>query len=132
MMPQFVLLETPPEFYYLEEMFQRFQYPAKHAEKMMKTILFLMRSHQNLHAELPGWIQRFRYSEPEVGELLYRPMEALGQSFHRHFTTWGMYLPDGQMPYVYSKQDRECTLFQYDMAYQCLKNRWRIENTERK
>ena len=132
MIPQFVLLETPPEFYYLEEMFERYRYPSKQAEKVLKDVLFLMRSKQNLNTELPRWIERFRHKESQVGELLYRPIEALGEGFHRQFTMWGMYLPDGQLPYAYSKQHRECTLFQYDMAYHCLKNRWQIENTEKR
>lgn len=131
MVPQFVLLETPPEFYYLEEMFDRHRYPRGYAEKMMKTILFLMRTQKNVHAEVPGWIERFRYSESEVGELLYRPLESLGQSFYQHFTKWGMYLPDGQMPYAYSRQDRDCTLFTYDPAYHALRPRWQFQNTER-
>lgn len=127
MIPQLVLLETPPEVDYLEEMFVRHEFPSTHAEKVVKTILFLMRSKRNVNAELPGWIERFRYSEPKVGELLYRPIEAMGQHFLHLFDTWEMYLPDGQLPYVYSKRERECTLFQYDEAYHSLRSKWQIK-----
>lgn len=127
MTPQLVLLESPPEVNYLEEMFERHQYPRNHSDKVLKTILFLMRSNKNVEAEVPGWIERFRYSEPVVGELLYRPMQTLCENFHRHFTVWGMYLPDGQMPYAYSKQEGECSLFLFDEAYASLRSKWQKE-----
>lgn len=121
MIPQLVLLETPPEVSYLEEMFERHDYRPAHFEKVLSTIVFLLRSRRNASEEVPLWIERFRYSDLVVGELLYRPMQAMSEHFFQQISDWGLYLADGQMPYDYASREPETVLLEYDQAYQSLR-----------
>lgn len=118
MIPQLVLLEEPPEVEYLGEMFQRYSFPPSQLDKVLTKIVTLLQTKGVGVGAVSEWVDEFRWKEQEVGELLYRPLQVLGDSFYGQFLQWGMYLPDGYMPYEYAgRHDLDYLVMKLDIYY---------------
>ena len=105
MIPQFVVLEAPPEVAYLEEMFDGHRM-IELTDKVLRDVVRLLQDGRNGPRAIPEYVERFRNQHFPMGELVYRPIQVLGENLYKQFLEWRMYLPDGCLPFNYHDRDR--------------------------
>jgi hypothetical protein len=107
MIPQFVVLEAPPEVAYLEEMFDGYQLPRSFLDQVLRDTVKLLQDARSAPETLKAYVERFRREHYwPMTEITYRPIQVLGENLQKQFFDWKMYLPDGTLPFNYHDRDR--------------------------
>lgn len=100
MIPQIVILEAPPELAYMDEILGRYG-RARELERMLERIVDTLRYRDTAPDSLAEYVDHFRTLDYELGDMLYRPIQVMGDDFFEQLIKSGIYLPTGDLPYGY-------------------------------